>query len=181
VATFSKELGAPVAGGVLHQGGKQEWAQAQLNPKKGRQGGGGGARGFSDREGGHGGGNSQSSGEVAALPGSKAGQEATVASEVPFPLLNQTNDQHIEELTGEVLRRWKRPNDPTVRWLHVVTSSTNGERVVRECWWRPPIDMSTIYRWLLSGVGEAEQRKKGEALSVVCEMERERERVGSSP
>jgi hypothetical protein len=39
VAMFSKELGAPVAGGVLHQGGKQEWAEAQLNPKKGRQGG----------------------------------------------------------------------------------------------------------------------------------------------
>jgi hypothetical protein len=38
VALFG-ELAIPVAGGVLHQGGKKEWSQAQLNPKKGQQGG----------------------------------------------------------------------------------------------------------------------------------------------
>jgi hypothetical protein len=38
VALFG-ELAIPVAGGVLHLGGKKEWSQAQLNPKKGQQGG----------------------------------------------------------------------------------------------------------------------------------------------
>jgi hypothetical protein len=28
------ELAVPVAGGVLHWAGKNEWAQVQLNPKK---------------------------------------------------------------------------------------------------------------------------------------------------
>jgi hypothetical protein len=34
-AAFFGELIIPAAGGVLHQGGEKEWAQAQLNPKKG--------------------------------------------------------------------------------------------------------------------------------------------------
>jgi hypothetical protein len=34
VAAFSDEVGSPMAGGVLHQGGKEEGAQAQLYPEK---------------------------------------------------------------------------------------------------------------------------------------------------
>jgi hypothetical protein len=39
-AEFSDEVGAPVAGGVLCQGGKEEGAQAQLYPEKKAAGGG---------------------------------------------------------------------------------------------------------------------------------------------
>jgi hypothetical protein len=34
-AAFFGELIVPAVGGVLHQGGEKEWAQVQLNPKKG--------------------------------------------------------------------------------------------------------------------------------------------------
>jgi hypothetical protein len=33
-AAFSDEVGAPVAGGVLHRGGEEEEAQAQMYPEK---------------------------------------------------------------------------------------------------------------------------------------------------
>jgi hypothetical protein len=46
---------------------------------------------------------------------------------LPPPQLNRTNAWRTGELTDEVVRRWKRPDDPAVGWLHVVTSCANGE------------------------------------------------------
>jgi hypothetical protein len=43
-AAFSDEVGALVAGGVLHRGGEGEEAQAQVYPEKRRQGGCSGLR-----------------------------------------------------------------------------------------------------------------------------------------
>jgi hypothetical protein len=58
---FFDEVGAPVAGGVLRQGGKEEGAQAQLySEKKAAQGGG--ARGSAHRGVGHDGRGGRSSG-----------------------------------------------------------------------------------------------------------------------
>jgi hypothetical protein len=67
-AAFSDKVGASVAGGVLHRGGKEEGAQAQLYPKK-KVARGGGARGSAHRGVGHDGGGGRSSDNRAAPHG----------------------------------------------------------------------------------------------------------------
>jgi hypothetical protein len=67
-AAFSDEVGAPVAGGVLHRGGKEEEAHAQVYSLK-KVTRGGGARGSAHCGGGHDGGGDQSSSDGAVPRG----------------------------------------------------------------------------------------------------------------
>jgi hypothetical protein len=65
-ATFSDEVGVPVAGVVLRQGAKEEGAQAQVYPEKKAQGG---AQGSAHRGESHDGGGGRSSDGRAAPHG----------------------------------------------------------------------------------------------------------------
>jgi hypothetical protein len=86
-AAFYGELAVLVAGGVMQQGGK-EWAQAQLNLKKGRQGGVLMALLTVEALDGRGG---RSSDEMAPSRVFQAGQEATGVNEIPSAPLNRTD------------------------------------------------------------------------------------------
>jgi hypothetical protein len=70
-AVFFDKVGAPVAGGVLHRGGEEEEAQAQVNPEKRWQGG---ARGSAHRGGVHDGGGGRTTAVAHSDRGTALGQ-----------------------------------------------------------------------------------------------------------
>jgi hypothetical protein len=89
--------------------------------------------GFSHREGCLGGGSIQDSGEVAASPGSKSGEEATYASEEMFPPSYRALAR-LRELSGDAgSRRWAWLGDSALMGLSRVVSCENGKEVEGWC------------------------------------------------